>query len=170
MPTALLSPAQVTAVLDDVPRLAAIAHLEALDLPVAQIEKVLGSLAYRLGGEPLCAATYLDATSQHFIATSEGPLEDTPREISHCQYVIATGAWLCLNDASVPVSRLVKVRRALIKGEPLAAYLGFPLTFDGQTIGAVCAADIHTRVWSTDEHYAVYKASIAVRDLLESAR
>lgn len=165
-----LDPAQVIAVLDDSKRLAAVRHLASLAAPVAQIEAELRALAQTVGGETtLCAATYLDGEEQHFIATSDGPMEPLERHISHCQYVIATGAWICLNDAATPVGPLLKVRRAILRGEPIAAYLGFPLYYDGEVVGAVCAADMQTRTWTPQEHYAVYRSSITIRDILAKA-
>lgn len=163
-----LTPAEVASALDAPERLAAVEHLKTVELPTAEIEQILIDLAAALGGDPFCAATYLDGQDQSFIATSDGPMEAVRRQVSHCQYVIATGSWLCLHDASVPVGPLHAVRRAILRNEPIAAYLGFQLLFDGQPVGAVCAADIRKRTWTPGEHFMVYQASATIGELISS--
>lgn len=164
-----LDPEVITAALEERTRLDAVQQVMALEIPVDQIQALLTSLADLLGGSPLCAVTVLDGTTQHFLATSDGPMADMEREVSHCQYVISTGEFICIRDASLPESRWSKLKRSLIKDEPLAAYLGFPLRFHDQTIGAVCAADSTAREWTAEQHFAVYQASRAVRKILEQA-
>jgi GAF domain-containing protein len=163
-------PADETArALDEFSRLAAVEILKTVDVPVDDITAVLEQLAERLGGVPLAAATYLDGKVQHFIATNQGPREDLDRGVSHCQYVIGTGAFVCIQDASMRESGWSKLKRSLLNGEPLAAYLGFPLRFAGEVVGAVCAIDTNPRVWTADEHFAVYRAGVTIGRMLERA-
>ena len=128
--------------------------------PLGGIEVALSGLAQRLQ-VPITAATVLDGATQHFIATSAGPHPPEPRETSHCQYVIASGEPLCISDVATDTV-FSKLARLLLSGQPLNAYLGYPLHYEGHVVGAVCAVDVRARVWSPDDQYEVL---VAVRDV-----
>lgn len=145
-------------------RVAAAQALLAEHPPLGRVERQLTDLATRLG-VTLTAATVLDDETQHLLATSDGPMESTPATSSHCQYVIGSGEFLCISDAATD-STWKRLHRALVRGEPLTAYLGFPLRYHGEIVGAVCAVDTHSREWTSDEQYEVYRVSRVISDLL----
>lgn len=155
------------AALDNPKRLSAVQRLTESALPINQIQAVLKELATKIDVR-LTAATYLDNNTLYFIATSEGAADGIPRETSHCQYVIGTGRYLCITDVnSDPMWK--RLARAMVNNKPLNAYLGFPLKYQGETVGAVCAVDERTRNWTTDDQYEVLHASKAVAKLLEES-
>lgn len=155
--------AQVDERLDSPERMTAVEHLLARNLPVEAVQARLARLGEEI--DALTAATVLDGKRQHFLATSAGPMDATPREASHCQYVIGTGRFLCITDTQAsPTWR--RLARILVGKEPLQAYLGFPLRYEGQTIGSVCAVDAKARAWSSEDQFAVYVASREIERLL----
>ena len=89
-----IAPLLISRALEDAQRLVAVDRVLRLNLPVVAMTEELEALALRLD-VPLTAATCLDGTTQHFLATSDGPMEDLDREVSHCQYVIGGGAFVC---------------------------------------------------------------------------
>jgi GAF domain-containing protein len=72
----------------------------------------------------------------------------TPIDMSVCQYIIANGQPIILEDAKVdPVFK----NHPAVRSGAVAAYLGAPLIDpDGNAIGTLCVFDIKPRLWSTD--------------------
>lgn len=162
---AALDPASVDATLDDPGRLSVTQRVIAVQWPRPELQTMLDELA-GVVRVPFTAATLLDGSEQHFLATNGGPVASCSRETSHCQYVIATGRFLAIADtqASPLWSRL---HRQMLGRKPLQAYLGFPLRVLDQTIGAVCAVDVVRHDWSTDDQFAVYDTARRAGLLLE---
>jgi signal transduction histidine kinase len=74
---------------------------------------------------------------------------ETPLTHSFCKHVVATGAPLIIDDATV--HPLVKDNPA-IRDLNVIAYAGMPLTLtNGQTIGSFCVIDHHPRRWQENE-------------------
>src|SRR6185503_4263119 len=74
---------------------------------------------------------------------------ETPLSFSFCQYVVALGEPLIINDAR---------EHDLLRDNPaisemgVVAYAGMPLiTHDGQPLGTVCVIDHQPRAWTQTE-------------------
>lgn len=160
--------ALVDAALDDPTRLAVVQRILGHGWPSTAVQDCLVGLAEEVG-VPFTAATLLDGSEQHFLATNGGPIESCSRDSSHCQYVIASGTFLAINDMGVdPVWR--RLLRVAVRGRPIQAYLGVPLKVHGQVLGAVCCVDTSPREeWSTDDQYATYRVARQVSAVLEEA-
>lgn len=151
---------------NDPARLAVVTRIiKSAGWPSQQVQTVLTALADDLECQ-FSAATLIDGSHQHFLATNNGPLEACSRDASHCQYVIATGSFLAINSADAsPLWR--RLARLGIGGKPLQAYLGAPLRVEKQVLGAVCVVDTEPREWTSEDQYAVYAASRKVAGILE---
>lgn len=153
--------------LDDAARLRAVQLVLATDLP-PEVEQVTHDLADEVG-VPYAAVTVLDARDQHVVAATAGP-SSCARESSHCQYVVGTGSVLAINNTEAS-SLWRRLRRNLVGGMPLQAYLGVPLLVGRpgaqEVIGAVCVVDVEPRVWTAPDHLAVTVAARKVARLLD---
>jgi GAF domain-containing protein len=124
-----------------------------LDRPADAILDRLTRLAGELLEAPMALLTLIDVDRQ-FFASAYGlrePLRSarqTPLDYSICQYAVASGRPLIVNDAQ---------RDARLAGHPavqefgIAAYAGIPLvTEEGYTVGAFCVLDVVPRGWTAD--------------------
>ncbi len=158
--------------LRDAGRLAVVERVMALEpRPLPELSAILRELSEEVR-VPFAAATLLDDRDQRFLATAGVPagmeLPVDPVEGSHCQYVIASGSFLCVSDARVdPMWR--RLTRVMVGGAPLVAYAGFPLRVSGELMGSVCVVDMVPRSWSPDELFAVYGAARRAGDVLDGA-
>lgn len=152
--------------LDEPTRLDTVKRIIARQWPSTEIQGMLVSLAAELDA-PFSAVTLLDGSEQHYLVTNGGPMESCSRDMSYCQYVIATGEFLAVSDAARqnPWKRL---HRLPIGRKPLQSYLGSPLRVDGQVLGATCVIDVRPRTWTSDEQYEVYRVGRKVAETLES--
>lgn len=155
---------QVEDALDSPTRIAAARRT--LERPVPPLVVVLiRTLAADLN-VPFAAATVLDEKYQHFLASS-ADIEACDREDSHCQYVIGTGRMLAINNTKEHSFWKRAWRLAIPGGENLQAYLGVPLKDEaGEILGSVCVVDIKPRVWTAEEHYALYETSTLITRLI----
>lgn len=152
--------------MDDPDRLAVVRRIVKAQWPIPEAQALLTELAADRD-VPFAAATLLDGSEQHFLATNGGPLQSCSRDASHCQYVIASGTFLAICDtASSPLWRRTTRRR--INGKPLQAYLGVPLRVHGQVLGAVCLVDTKPRPeWTSDDQYEAYRTARRISEHLE---
>jgi GAF domain-containing protein len=92
----------------------------------------------------------------------------TPLELSVCQYAVANGAALILEDARVdPVFK----NHPAVRDGTVVAYLGIPLMdHDGNAIGTLCVFDTKPRLWGTG-HVQVLSdlAALAAEKIFGSA-
>lgn len=158
---------QVDARLNAPERLEAVTEiLERRPLPDSVREEI-EALAHRLD-TPFAAATVLDDRYQHFIATNSGPFESCERDNSHCQYVISTGIPLAINNTQES-SLWRRLYRIAVDGVPLQAYLGSPLKYNDQVLGAICVVDFKPRIWTAEDHYQVSETARRVSEILEES-
>lgn len=98
---------------------------------------------------PAASLTLVDVDRQFFKSTvgMGGDERQTPLDRSVCQYAVANGAALLLEDARAdPVFRN---HPAVLDGT-VVAYLGIPLTDrDGHAVGTLCVFDDKPRLWGT---------------------
>lgn len=149
----------------NVQRLLVVDRIVRKQWPVPEVQEMLVDLAAYVDA-PFAAATMLDGTTQHFLATNGGPMETCSRDTSHCQYVITTGTFLAIHDAATEVPWKQRARN-IILGKRLQAYLGVPLKVDGQVIGAVCVVDTEAHEWTPDEQFETYRVARKVSEILE---
>ncbi|WP_230981191.1 GAF domain-containing protein [Gemmatimonas groenlandica] len=108
----------------------------------------------RILNVPVAAVSLVDDRGQSFAGlhglggwarTARG----TPLSHSFCQHVVVDDAPLVIEDARLD-QRLQD--NLAIAGLGVVAYAGVPLTTrDGETLGALCAIDTQSRLWSSDD-------------------
>jgi GAF domain-containing protein len=97
--------------------------------------------------------TLIDADRQYFKSTlGMGDMSDpahrqAPLDQSICQYAVADGSPLVLEDArSDPIFQ----KHPVVRSGAVIAYLGIPLIdHDGHAIGTLCVFDDKPRMWGT---------------------
>lgn len=98
---------------------------------------------------PAASLTLVDTDRQYFKSSvgMDGDERQTPLERSVCQYAVANGAALLLEDARTdPVFRN---HPAVLDGT-VVAYLGIPLVDnDDNAVGTLCVFDDKPRLWGT---------------------
>lgn len=142
----------VSAVIKNPDRLAALHKTGLLDSPPEAIyDRITRAVASALDA-PFAMVTLVDADRQFFIsavgAGDASPEErETPLERSMCQYAVANGAPLVLEDARAdPVFK----HHPAVRDGTVVAYLGTPLLDGGgNAIGTLCVFDTKPRLWST---------------------
>ena len=148
---------------DDPARLAALRSTALLDAPADASFDRLTRLASRLTGAPAAAVTLLDEGRQ-FLLSLAGPVamepiqRETPLSHSFCTHVVDREQPLVIDDAR---NHPLVCDHLAVRDYGVRAYLGVPLVFRGQVLGALCASDAAPRHW-TDEDVAT------VRDLAAS--
>lgn len=98
---------------------------------------------------PSAAMSLIDVDRQ-FFKSSVGMGDDerqTPLDRSVCQYAVANGSALVLEDARTdPVFR----NHPAVRDGTMVAYLGIPLTDkDDNAVGTLCVFDVKPRLWGT---------------------
>lgn len=140
----------VSAVINDPDRLNALYATELLDSPPEETYDRITRAAAEALDAPHAAVTLIDTDRQFFKSTA-GPDADaneerqTPLSQSVCQYAVANGTALVLDDARLdPVFRN---HPAVLDGT-VVAYLGIPLMDNAQNaIGTLCVYDTEPRQW-----------------------
>ncbi|MCT7657787.1 GAF domain-containing protein [Mycobacterium deserti] len=142
----------VSAAIGDPDRLRALHRTELLDSPPDEVYDRITRAAAAALDAPHAAVALVDVDRQFFKSAhgmGDGSVEDrqTPLELSICQYAVANGAPLILEDARRdPVFR----NHPVVRGGAVAAYLGMPLIdHEGNAIGTLCVFDSKPRLWST---------------------
>jgi signal transduction histidine kinase len=136
----------------DPARLAVVHATGLLDTDVEEAFDRLTRLAVRLLGIPAAFISLVDADRDFYkSACGFGEPLASARELSgptFCHYTVLSTTPLVIPDtAADPLYRDVPTVRTL----GVAAYVGVPLVIDGQSIGALCAIDMHPHAWSSDE-------------------
>lgn len=137
-----------------------------LDKPVPELVHVLIRALAAQVDAPFAAVTIVDSTHQHFLSTNMGAMPRCELGQSRCQYVIGTGNMVAINNVKEHgfFKRLMK---SYVKEQETIAYLGVPLKdVEGDVLGAVCVVDFSPRVWTAEEHYALYETSQMVTKIL----
>ncbi|OBI74132.1 histidine kinase [Mycobacterium sp. E740] len=141
----------VSAVIRDPGRLAALRQTGLLDSPPdANYDRITRAAADALDA-PFAALSLVDVDRQFFKSAvgmgGNSPGErQTPLERSVCQYAVANGMTLVLEDARAdPTFR----NHPAVQDGTLVAYLGAPLINQtGDAIGTLCVYDTKPRSWS----------------------
>ena len=143
----------VGAAISDPGRLRALNATGLLDSPPeATYDRITRAAADALDA-PFAAVSLIDA-DRHFFKSAVGmgdmtrPEErQTPLDQSICQYTVADGAPLILEDAR---NDQVFKNHPVVRSGAVIAYLGMPLvSHDGHAIGTLCVFDNKPRQWGT---------------------
>ena len=141
-----------SATVNDPARLRALYATGLLDSPPEEaFDRITRAAAAALDA-PHSAVSLIDVDRQFFKSTvgmgGDSPLErQTPLERSVCQYALAKGSPLLIEDARI--DPIFKNHPAVVDGS-VVAYLGIPL-IDGEqnAIGTLCVFDDVPRLWTT---------------------
>lgn len=139
----------VATVITDPDRLAALRNTGLLDSPPEAIYDRITRAAADALDAPYATLTLVDIDRQFFkSAVGQDPeSRETPLERSVCQYAVANGAPLILEDARVdPTFR----QHPAVRDGTVIAYLGIPLMDGaGNAVGTLCVYDTQPRLWGT---------------------
>ena len=166
----------MNSVITDTRRLTALRRTELLDAPPSATFDRLTALATRLLGVPVALVSLVDVDRQFFVscpglADPWASEREAPHSHSFCQYVVATGEPLIVEDA-----REVDFLKSnlAIRDLGVIAYAGVPLRLStGEVLGSFCAIESKPRVWTGAELESLQTladAAMAELDLRETSR
>lgn len=144
--------AKLSAVINDPDRLRALRATGLLDTPPEPIYDRITRAAADALDAPYAAMSLVDVNRQFFKSTSgKGVRNDGQRETplarSVCQYAVASGTSLVVEDARADA--MLKNHPAVLDGT-VVAYLGIPLVDRADNaVGTLCVYDTKPRMWST---------------------
>jgi two-component sensor histidine kinase len=134
-------------------RLGALARTALLDAaPDPGLDKVT-KLASQVVASDVSLISFVEKDRQFFVSSCGLPEpyaseRQTPLSHSFCQHVVATNKPLIIDDArSDP---LVASNLAVVDLNVIS-YLGVPLQYDGETLGALCVINGAPRKWTDDD-------------------
>ncbi|WMC11201.1 GAF domain-containing protein [Oceanimonas pelagia] len=131
-------------------RLACLHQLQLLDTPADPEFDQLVELACLLLDTPMGVVSLVDEHRQWFRGRRGLAVQETPRDIAFCSWVVADGAPLIVPDASQDPRF---AGNPLVTGEPgLRFYAGFPLYLEsGLVLGVLAVLDTQARTLSEEE-------------------
>ena len=141
-------------VLSDPERLRSLRRLLLLDSPPDVGFDRLTRLAAQLLGAPVALLTLVDADRQFFLSAFGLPepvrsARQTPLDYSICQYAVASGCPLIIDDARRDP---LIAHNPAVTGLGVTAYAGIPLfASKGQSVGTLCVVDFVPRTWVDDQ-------------------
>lgn len=137
----------VVAAITDPERLRALYATGLLDSPPEEVYDRITRAAAAALDAPFAAVSLIDSDRQFFKSTvgMNPGLRETPLDRSVCQYAVADGASLVLDDMrNDPVFK----NHPVVRDGSVAAYLGIPLNdHEGHTVGTLCVFDDKPRFW-----------------------
>ncbi len=143
----------VISVIADPERLRAVRATGLLDSPVEETYDRITRAAADALDAPSSAISLIDIDRQFFKSslgmgdTSDPENRQAPLDQSICQYTVADGHALVLEDAR---SDPVFMKHPVVRSGAVVAYLGIPLIdHDGHAVGTLCVFDDRPRRWST---------------------
>lgn len=137
----------------DPERLAALAATGLLESQQQEEFDAWTRLAARLLDVPVALISFLDDHRQVLksfqgLSGEWAERREVPLSHSVCKYVVAAGEPLVLDD--VRESAALRSHPG-VQGSGVVAYLGVPLSADGQAVGTFCVFDTEPRAWNEDE-------------------
>lgn len=142
----------------DADRLAEVERILQLK-PDVRVQSLVQSVADTLK-VPWAAVTAIDATLQHFIASSLPVVDYCERDGTKCQFVVSSRGTVAISNVERDTFWRHIVRSVVPNGKPLMAYLGVPLRVRGQTVGSLCIVDTEPREWTAHEHYVLVDTAL----------
>lgn len=141
-------------VLSEPGRIASLQRAGMLDPTPEEAFDRMTRLASRVLGAPVALVSMVDDKRQFFKSAVglTSPLateRETPLSHSYCQFVVASGAPLVVEDART--HPLLKGNPAIIDYDAIA-YCGIPIVDgEGHVLGSLCVVDDQPRVWSKED-------------------
>lgn len=142
----------VSAAVTDPDRLRSLHSTGLMDTPPDPAYDRITQAAAEALHTPFAAVTLVDADRTYYKSTAGmGKLSIEERQMpfdqSICQYTVADGTPLVLEDARIDP---VFSNHPVVRGGAMAAYLGIPLIdHEGRAIGTLCVSDSKPRQWGT---------------------
>lgn len=155
----------------DPARLRALRRLRLLDTPAEETFDRLARMAQAAINAPVVLVSLVDEDRQFFKTCLGLPepwssLRETPLSHSFCQYAVATGRELVVEDARNE-PRLAE--NLAIPDLDVVAYAGIPIrSAEGETLGTFCVIDSVPRRWTDAELQLLREFAATVADLLEA--
>ena len=151
---------------DEPGRIAALNRLLVLDTPQEEQFEKITSLVCAVLDVPIAAVSLIDVDRQWFKSVKGLDCTQTGRDVSFCTHTITTRSALNVGDARAD-PRFAD--NPLVTGDPyIRAYLGSPLTTpDGYNIGALCAIDRRSRLFTPQQESMLATFAALVVDELE---
>ncbi|MGB0962813.1 MAG: GAF domain-containing protein [Mycobacterium sp.] len=163
----------VIAAITDPDRLRALHDTGLLDSPPDAVYDRITRAAADALNAPHSAVSLVDADRQFFVSTAgmgAGSAEErqTPLERSICQYAVATGRPLILEDARLdPAFK----NHAAVRDGSVVAYLGVPLIdAERNAIGTLCVFDTRPRLWGNGHVQVLCDLAQVAAERIFSAR
>jgi PAS domain S-box-containing protein len=131
-----------------------LSRLRLVDAPPEESFDRLTRLAARLVGAPVALVSMIDGqrqffTSQYGLGEPWASARQTPLSHSFCQYVVASGERLVVEDAR---AHPLLAGNLAIDELGVAAYAGMPLrAAAGPVLGSFCVIDHRPRAWTPEE-------------------
>lgn len=150
-------------------RLEALDSYQLLDTGEAGAYEAFTKLAAQITGAPMAAISLVDEHRQWLKSRRGIDLRETPREVSFCSHVVASGEPLVVTDAAEdPRFR----KNPLVTGEPhVRFYAGVPLTTPrGYTVGTLCVMDSAVRKITQTQLSTLRLLADALMNPLESRK
>jgi len=146
------APPRMLAAIGDPARLDAVQATGLLDSPPEEVYDRITRAAAAALDAPHAALSLIDVDRQFFKSTVGLPLftveeRQTPLNRSVCQYAVASGTPLIIDDARL--EPMFKNNPAVLDGT-VVAYIGIPLVGGGgHAVGTLCVFDVKPRQWGT---------------------
>ncbi|HEX7481430.1 MAG TPA: ATP-binding protein [Polyangiales bacterium] len=154
---------------NEVERLNKLRQYEILDTPPELAFDDLTALAAHIADVPIALVSLMDADRQWFKSRYGLEAPQTPRDVSFCGHVVASGVSLLVHDAHAD-ERFAD--NPLVTGEPhVRFYAGVPLrTWDGYVLGTLCTIDHQPRELTAKQRELLGTLAQQVVDQLELRR
>ena len=151
-------------------RLAALRRLALLDTPAEEAFDRLTRLAAKILDAPVCLVSLVDEDREFFKSCIGLPepwasRREAPLSHAFCQYNIATGQPLVIEDAR---QHPLVCDNLAIRDLGVVAYVGIPLiTADGHALGSFCMIDSRPRRWTEQEVQILAELAASVMTEIE---
>lgn len=157
--------------LTDPARLRALRRLRLLDTPAEETFDRLAHMARVALGVPVVLVSLVDEDRQFFktclgLAEPWSSRRETPLSHSFCQYAVATGRELVVEDAR---EEPLLASNLAVPDLRVIAYAGIPIrSAEGLILGTFCVIDSTPRRWDDTELRLVREFAATVADLFEA--
>ncbi|MEI9937577.1 MAG: ATP-binding protein [Pseudomonadota bacterium] len=154
---------------NELARQAALESYAILDSPADASFDAITALAAQVLDVPIVLVSLVDGTRQWFKSRCGLDATETPREISFCGHVVASGTPLVVPDARLD-PRFAD--NPLVAASPaIRFYAGYPLlSREGLTLGTLCAIDRRPRTLGVEQEQMLASMARIVTAQLESHR
>ena len=171
-PVQVIEPyADPTPAVENPRRLRAVRRLRLLDAPAEETFDRVARIAQVTLAAPVVLVSIVDEDRQFFTTCLGLPQpwsdrRETPLSHSFCQYAVATGRELVVEDAR---QHPTLASNLAIPDLSVIAYAGIPIrSAEGEVLGTFCAIDVEPRRWTEAELQLLRDFAATVADLMEA--